>query len=249
MINIYGMDDETDLSESLASNLNHSPHSSSSFSKSEVISGSQMLDNWLGLSVHCTSSIDDYCEGELEQPDSDPSPSTSGLSYDLTAFPKTTSTMSMFYPHLNGYDIHPLLINQKRRQMEPPMIDSLNLPPHPLIPDIPRQAIQKAKMRGKATHRQLDYTNGQLPNCDQALIVEADRCQRKSFCCVACSKTFKFQTSLLRHNNKVHISKYQCQSCHRVFSRQAYLDVHTSKQGSSCYLGNGFAATINKSKK
>uniref|UniRef100_A0A1B6LUY4 C2H2-type domain-containing protein n=1 Tax=Graphocephala atropunctata TaxID=36148 RepID=A0A1B6LUY4_9HEMI len=54
--------------------------------------------------------------------------------------------------------------------------------------------------------------------------------------CKACGKTFKFQTSLLRHNNKVHISRYQCSACYRVFSRQSYLDVHTSKPGTSCFL-------------
>lgn len=99
----------------------------------------------MGLSVHCTTSIEDYCDGDLEQPDSDPLPSTSGLSYDLSAFPKTPSAMSMFYPHLNSYDIHPLLFNQRRRQIEPSIIDPLNLPPHPLMPDIPRQMIHKTK--------------------------------------------------------------------------------------------------------
>lgn len=100
----------------------------------------------VGLGVHCTTSIEDYCDGDLEQPDSDPSPSTSGLSYDLTTFPKTTSSaMSMFYPHLNGYDIHPLLMNPRRRQIESPIIDPLNLPPHPLMPDVPRHMIHKTK--------------------------------------------------------------------------------------------------------
>ncbi|XP_050533428.1 uncharacterized protein LOC126901171 isoform X2 [Daktulosphaira vitifoliae] len=246
MINIYGMDDDADLGESLASNLNHPSHSSSSLSKLDM-SSNQMLDNWR-LSVHCTTSLDDYCDGELEKQDCDPCPSSSGFSYDLTSFPKSTSSaMSMFYPHLNSYDIHPLLMNQKRRPVESSLIDPPNLPPHPLIPDVSRQIIHKSKVRGKVTNRQSDYNCGELPNCDQTFIVDADRCQRKTFYCVACSKTFKFQTSLLRHNNKVHISKYQCQSCHRVFSRQAYLDVHTSKQGSSCYLANSY--TITKSKK
>ncbi|KAG8255453.1 hypothetical protein J6590_064352 [Homalodisca vitripennis] len=54
--------------------------------------------------------------------------------------------------------------------------------------------------------------------------------------CKVCGKTFKFQTSLLRHNNKVHISRYQCSACCRVFSRQSYLDVHTSKPGTSCFV-------------
>lgn len=54
--------------------------------------------------------------------------------------------------------------------------------------------------------------------------------------CQTCGKTFKFQTSLLRHNNKVHISRYQCSACCRVFSRQSYLDVHTSKPGTSCFI-------------
>lgn len=243
------MDDETDLGESLVSNLDQLPNSSSSLSKSVIMSGNQIIDNWLGLSVHCTTSIEDYCDGDLEQPDSDPSPSTSGLSYDLATFPKTSSAMSMFYPHLNGYDIHPLLLNQKRRQLEPPNGNPLNLPPHPLMPDVPRQIVYKTKVRTKVCHRRPNFTNDQSPNSEQSSIEDTNKCQRKSksFYCVACSKTFKFQTSLLRHNNKVHISKYQCQSCQRVFSRQAYLDVHTSKQGSSCYLGNGYA--ISKSKK
>lgn len=100
----------------------------------------------VGLSVHCMAPIDDYCDGDLEQPDSDPSPSTSGLPYDFATFPKTTtSAMSMFYPHLNGYDIHPLLFNQRRRQIEPSILDPLNLPPHPLMPDVPRQMVHKNK--------------------------------------------------------------------------------------------------------
>lgn len=40
------MEDETDLGESLASNLDQSPNSSSSLSKSDVMSGNQMIDNW-----------------------------------------------------------------------------------------------------------------------------------------------------------------------------------------------------------
>lgn len=46
MINIYSMDDETNLGESLVSNLDHSPNSSSGLSKSDVMSGNQMIDNW-----------------------------------------------------------------------------------------------------------------------------------------------------------------------------------------------------------
>lgn len=96
--------------------------------------------------MHCTTTVEDYCDGDLEQPDSDLSPSTSGISYDLTAFPKTTSSaMSMFYPHLNGYDIHPLLLNQRRLHLEPSILDPLNLPPHPLMPGVSRQMIHKSK--------------------------------------------------------------------------------------------------------
>lgn len=40
------MDDDTDLGESLVSNLDHSPNSTSSLSKSDVLSGTQMIDNW-----------------------------------------------------------------------------------------------------------------------------------------------------------------------------------------------------------
>ena len=40
------MDDEADLGESLASNQDCSPNSSSSLSKSDVMSGNEMIDNW-----------------------------------------------------------------------------------------------------------------------------------------------------------------------------------------------------------
>lgn len=53
--------------------------------------------------------------------------------------------MSMFYPHFNGYDIHPLLLNQRRRQIDPSILDPLNLPPHPLMPDVSRQMVHKTK--------------------------------------------------------------------------------------------------------
>lgn len=40
------MDNETEPGDSLATNLDHSPDSSSSLSKSDVISGNRILDNW-----------------------------------------------------------------------------------------------------------------------------------------------------------------------------------------------------------
>lgn len=46
MINDYSMDDETELGDSLATNLDHSPDSSSSLSKSDVMAGNRMIDNW-----------------------------------------------------------------------------------------------------------------------------------------------------------------------------------------------------------
>lgn len=46
MINVCSMDNETDLGESLASSQDCSPNSSSSLSKSDMMSGNQILDNW-----------------------------------------------------------------------------------------------------------------------------------------------------------------------------------------------------------
>lgn len=40
------MEDETDLGKSLASNLDQSLNGSTSLSKSDVMSGNQMIDNW-----------------------------------------------------------------------------------------------------------------------------------------------------------------------------------------------------------
>lgn len=52
MINVYSMDDETNLAVSLATNLDHSPNSSSNLSKSDVMSGNHMIDNWCKFCIH-----------------------------------------------------------------------------------------------------------------------------------------------------------------------------------------------------
>lgn len=40
------MDDDTELGDSLAANLDHSPDTSSNMSKSDVMSGNRIIDNW-----------------------------------------------------------------------------------------------------------------------------------------------------------------------------------------------------------
>lgn len=91
---------------------------------------------------------------------------------------------------------------------------------------------------------EIEITVRAMNNCREALTdvwrISNDNLtnSQKAFFCRECGKEFKFQTSLLRHNNKVHISKYQCPTCCKVFSRQSYLDVHTSKPGTSCFIQN-----------
>lgn len=195
---------------------------------------------------------DPYCDVEIERSEGDQGSSSSGgaLPYMSTFSGKHggPASVTMFYPQLSSYDIHPLLINQRRRSAQNDKLtepqDPLEDSP-PLNPGLSNLQLKDArfKQKIKAPKRRTNDLQDEtfvLPDNPAGLDNEASDYSaknRKSFYCRACGKAFKFQTSLLRHNNKVHISKYQCPTCSRVFSRQAYLDVHTSKQGSSCYLG------------
>ncbi|RZF38310.1 hypothetical protein LSTR_LSTR017696 [Laodelphax striatellus] len=157
--------------------------------------------------------------------------------------------LALFYPQL-GYEIHPFLLSQHHAhtrhqnmgafeeaddtnllENDHAVFGAPNLLEDPLRPKLPNKP-PKRKPPIETQPYPVNMVEQPDSNADYSMK------NRKIFFCKLCEKTFKFQTSLLRHNNKVHISKYQCQTCHRVFSRQAYLDVHTSKQGSSCYLGN-----------
>lgn len=200
---------------------------------------------------------DPYCDVEVERNvvDGEQGSSTSGgtLPYMSTFSGKHAGpgSVTMFYPQLSGYDIHPLLINQRRRSAQSeklidpqdPLEDTQTLTPALNNHQLKDTRFKQKLKPGKRRPNDLQDESYVLPENPTGLDNEASDYSaknRKSFYCRACGKAFKFQTSLLRHNNKVHISKYQCPTCSRVFSRQAYLDVHTSKQGSSCYLGKYF---------
>ncbi|XP_018902039.1 uncharacterized protein [Bemisia tabaci] len=210
-------------------------------------------DLGVGLSVTCSTSMDECYDVDVESTD-EPSASTSSLSFGMDSFnlKGQSSPVSMFYPQISSYDIHPLLLNNRRSSDgedddidndEPLITDSdsvLVLPDHHLLMEPVRH---KNKHKQKSAKRKnTSSTSSLFVSVNQSDEVDtsdySNSKARKAFYCRACAKAFKFQTSLLRHNNKVHISKYQCPTCSRVFSRQAYLDVHTSKQGSSCFLGN-----------
>lgn len=89
---------------------------------------------------------------------------------------------------------------------------------------------------------------GNIKSSSHILLKNEHSESHKMQVCQTCGKTFKFQTSLLRHNNKVHFSRYQCSACCRVFSRQSYLDVHTSKPGTSCFIQNKIKSKRQKRK-
>ena len=193
----------------------------------------------------------------------EPSTSTSSLPFGISGYGKShgpPNPVAMFYPQLSGYEIHPLLLSQRRRAAQEklqsddtsdPECSALSLVTTPMHKELLQQGFkQKQKIPKKRvmSNEQGELSTGSTDIFPEIMTGETDTSDysakpRKSFYCRACGKAFKFQTSLLRHNNKVHISKYQCPTCSRVFSRQAYLDVHTSKQGSSCYIGSGFAST------
>lgn len=195
-----------------------------------------------------------------------------GLPHGKTLLGSSPSAVAMFYPQISAYEIHPLIISQRRRSLLDKSDSDLNgssddsLPlglvtgshsigsttPLPLslrhlyretsVAQKQRNVKRKVQSRDsiEIAHDDLDdlYPESDVSGNNQQDSEASDYSSkaRKSFFCRACGKSFKFQTSLLRHNNKVHISKYQCATCNRVFSRQAYLDVHTSKPGSTCYI-------------
>lgn len=216
-------------------------------------------------SVTFPNSMADCYDVDVERTD-EPCASTSTLPFGMGAYGKPhgpPNPVAMFYPQLSGYEIHPLLMNQRRRAaLEKQQTESgtgdkdstaLGLVTTSMHKELMRQSFKQKqkcpKRRAPSSDDQGDLSTAsgntfpQSVTGSEAEASDYSAKSRKSFFCRACGKAFKFQTSLLRHNNKVHISKYQCPTCSRVFSRQAYLDVHTSKQGSSCYLGSGFAST------
>lgn len=187
-----------------------------------------------------------YCDGDPER--DDPPPPQGHLPYMSTFAKHGAPSVAMLYPQLT-YDLHPLLLNQRRRSSQSekypdsldPLEETSSLNPTLSSIHLKDSARYKPKLKmpvKRRIHEQEEpYGMPERPPVMEEPSSEYSAKIRKSFFCSSCGKTFKFQTSLLRHNNKVHISKYQCPTCARVFSRQAYLDVHTSKQGSSCYLG------------
>ncbi|XP_034242156.1 zinc finger protein 184-like [Thrips palmi] len=197
-----------------------------------------------------------------------------GLPQGKALLGSSPSAVAMLYPQISAYEIHPLIINQRRRSsLDKSGLDSdltgssddsgplglvsshsLGSSPTPLplslrhlyreisVAQKQRNVRRRAQVRDPVELNPDDsddlYSGSDIAGNSQPDSEASDYSSktRKSFFCRACGKSFKFQTSLLRHNNKVHISKYQCSTCKRVFSRQAYLDVHTSKPGSTCYI-------------
>lgn len=195
---------------------------------------------------------DQYCDPDPERDDvlqpSNPLPY-------MSTFSKPNG-MSMFYPPFH-YDFRPYISQHRRSPSHDKFSDSFDglgmedisshHQPFTFTPSLGSLQVReterfKHKNYLKPERRIADSEERLAPqepspeNQQQEFMTKA----RRSFTCHACAKTFKFQTSLLRHNNKVHNSKYQCATCNRVFSRQAYLDVHTSKPNSSCFLGEYF---------
>lgn len=200
----------------------------------------------VGLSVTCSTTIDECYVVDVERTD-DTCPSTSELSFGMVPFMtksrSPTTPVALVCPNLGNYEI-PLVINQRggtrrdKNANEDITVDSEEIDiTAPLITiETGRQKYkQKQKTPLKKSVVNTSYSSSKE---EGPLVSDYSTKNRKAFFCRACGKAFKFQTSLLRHNNKVHISKYQCPTCSRLFSRQAYLDVHTSKQGSTCFLGN-----------
>ncbi|XP_075218831.1 uncharacterized protein LOC142323277 [Lycorma delicatula] len=202
--------------------------------------------------------MDDCYDVDVPETD-EPSTSSSSVQFPMVEFGKVNSpsaSLAMFYPQLAGYDIHPFLLNTHHDKNQNDLDVGNNdknkidfdhgqsiLGPSSMMSE---QVRQKYKEKQKLTRRRTNDYPGPMDSVNNTTDYAVKNC--KSFFCRDCGKSFKFQTSLLRHNNKVHISKYQCPTCNRVFSRQAYLDVHTSKQGSSCFLGNYVASKSSRSK-
>lgn len=185
-----------------------------------------------------------YPDIDVDQSDLDVSASSSSLPFEFVEYNKSQmspSHVAMFYPQL-GYDLHPLLMNQRKRNDSldkldaSPLLttDDFQVAPHHLV--INSTKITKTRPKSKCSRKKEDLREATTSQTSPTDVPDVQEKNRKIFFCRDCGKSFKFQTSLLRHNNKVHNCKYQCPTCHRVFSRQAYLDVHTSKPGSSCFL-------------
>lgn len=199
----------------------------------------------VGLSVTCSTTIDECYVVDVERTD-EACASTSELSFGMVPFmtksgSPSAAPVALVCPSLS-YEI-PLIVNQRSgtrrdKNQNEDIVGSEEIDTTaPLIAnDAGRQKYkQKQKTQLKKSSVNTLYSSSRESDTE---VSDYSTKNRKAFFCRACGKAFKFQTSLLRHNNKVHISKYQCPTCSRLFSRQAYLDVHTSKQGSTCFLGN-----------
>lgn len=177
-------------------------------------------DNDLGLSLTCPSSLDEFADSlDIDEVERDP------LGFDFELSPP-------FYSQLHSLFMKPdtsLSLDEKNT--------SIDLKPSGKY----FIKTMKPKRRPSSSVKPSQDESYQYFSSNISNDTEPSQKQpRKLYYCKSCGKSFKFQTSLLRHNNKVHISKYTCPTCQRVFSRQSYLDVHTSKLGSSCYLHGHF---------
>lgn len=203
-------------------------------------------DFGIGLNINCPSPIDDCYENIKVELESDPL--ALDASFDFSSYSKgsLSPSVSMFYPQIGNYDFHPYVMSTSSKKC--PDMESLLPDDSDQVFQIHEELIidekpekQKYFIKTLKPKRRPDpnpYNMSSLEEPNNITNRSSSSKQRKFFFCRSCGKSFKFQTSLLRHNNKVHISKYICPKCNRVFSRQAYLDVHTSKIGSSCYLGH-----------
>lgn len=205
--------------------------------------------NFRNIESNALYSAMDQCYGDIdvEQSDLDISSGSTELPFEFIECNKSSmspSHVAMFYPQL-GYDLHPLLMNQRKcsdsvsEKLSAQSLltnDDIQVPTHHLVINPPKSAKNKQKSTKSVKKKDETHLNSVLSRTVRHDISETGEKNRKTFYCRECGKSFKFQTSLLRHNNKVHNCKYQCPTCHRVFSRQAYLDVHISKPGSSCFM-------------
>lgn len=180
----------------------------------------------VGLSVTCSTTTDDsYCKNEPYALHQEVASMYSSL---MNYTPENISPSNESSIHNSGFSFNQSLIqselgnsfnqseNLKLDEGGFMRLDSCELSKNKI--DLSRSRVENIK---SSSHI--------LPKNEQSDSHKMQVCQ-------TCGKTFKFQTSLLRHNNKVHFSRYQCSACCRVFSRQSYLDVHTSKPGTSCFI-------------
>uniref|UniRef100_A0A1B6D318 C2H2-type domain-containing protein n=1 Tax=Clastoptera arizonana TaxID=38151 RepID=A0A1B6D318_9HEMI len=174
----------------------------------------------VGLSVTCSTSMDDCYDVNTDRVD-EPCASTSSLPFNMVPFitksvSPPSASMAVFYPQLTNYDI-PIIMNQRHRDKnDEDHIDNEHIKLEPV--EVNESTSQKHKGKQKVTKRRNDETlTYELLREQSSETSDFSTKNRKAFFCRACGKAFKFQTSLLRHNNKVHISKYQCPTCNRVF--------------------------------